>query len=48
MDYKELLEKYNVLLKENDRLSEENKRLKARIGEVRPVPDSVISNITTE
>jgi len=32
MDYKELLEKYNLLLDENIRLAEENNRLKAKLG----------------
>ena len=32
MDYKELLEKYNLLLNENIRLTEENNLLKAKLG----------------
>ncbi len=32
MQYKELLEKYNVLLSVNNRLTEENNRLKERLG----------------
>ena len=32
MDYKELLEKYNLLLNENIRLTEENNILKAKLG----------------
>ena len=48
MDYKELLEKYNILLSENNRLSEENKRLKAKLGETQLVPNSSISDIAAE
>ena len=32
MDYKELLEKYNLLLGEVNRLTEENSQLKAQLG----------------
>jgi len=32
MDYKELLEKYNLLLDENSRLMKENDRLKVQLG----------------
>lgn len=32
MDYKKLLEKYNILLEHVDRLTEENRRLKAKLG----------------
>ena len=32
MDYKELLEKYNLLLSESKRLIEENDRLKKLLG----------------
>ena len=32
MDYRELLEKYNLLLSENSRLIKENGRLKALLG----------------
>jgi len=32
MDYKELLEKYNLLLSENRRLIEENDKLRAQLG----------------
>jgi regulator of replication initiation timing len=32
MNYRELLEKYNLLLSENRRLIEENDRLKAQLG----------------
>ncbi|MBN2373634.1 hypothetical protein JXL19_07600 [bacterium] len=32
MDYKELLEKYHLLLNENSRLTEENSILKAKLG----------------
>jgi superfamily II DNA or RNA helicase len=40
MDYKELLEKYNILLEEKKRLSEENSQLKALLGlaELSPPP----------
>ncbi len=34
MDYQELRKKYNLLIKEADRLSEENNRLKAKLGEI--------------
>lgn len=36
MDYKELIEKYELLLSENDRLTEENNGLKARLGITNP------------
>ena len=32
MNYKKLHEKYNILLKEVDRLTKENRRLKAKLG----------------
>ena len=48
MDYKELLEKYNILLSENNRLSEENKRLKAKLGEIKSDPEIIINNIAAE
>ncbi len=32
MDYKELLEKYNLLLSENSRLIKENDKLKVQLG----------------
>ncbi|MBN1932985.1 MAG: hypothetical protein JW786_15385 [Desulfobacterales bacterium] len=32
MDYKKLLEKYNLLLSENSRLIKENNRLKVQLG----------------
>jgi len=39
MDYKELLEKYNLLLSENSRLIEENDWLKAQLGIAERKPD---------
>ena len=39
MDYKELLEKYNLLLSDHRRLIEENDRLKAHIGIAERKPD---------
>ncbi len=38
MDYKELLEKYNLLLIENSRLIKENDRLKVQIGVTKRKP----------
>jgi hypothetical protein len=38
MDYKELLEKYNILLEEKKRLSEENSQLKALLGPAKLSP----------
>lgn len=38
MEFKELLEKYDLLLNENIRLAEENSRLKARLGVTETVP----------
>jgi hypothetical protein len=32
MDYRKLLEKYNILLEQVDRLTKENRRLKAELG----------------
>ena len=37
MNYQELLEKYNLLKKELNRLSEENSRLKAKLGEIQSI-----------
>lgn len=43
MDYKKLLEKYNILLSEVDRLTEENTRLKFQLGLTKsePSPNSI-------
>lgn len=49
MDYKELLEKYNILSGEVDRLTKENNRLKAQLGltKLEPSP-TIIPIIITE
>jgi len=49
MDYKELLEKYNILLEEIDRLTKENSQLKAQRGLARSeLPPNTTSAIITE
>ncbi len=49
MDYRELLEKYNLLLSENRRLIEENDRLKMQLGKAERRPDeNQIAKPTTE
>jgi len=49
MDYKDLLEKYNLLLNENNRLIEENNRLKAKLGITQSDPsNNGITKITAE
>lgn len=49
MDYRELLEKYNLLLSENRRLIKENARLKAQIGITKRKPsENRIVESTTE
>ena len=45
MNYQELLEKYNLLVKEFDRLSEENNKLKAKLIEFQS--DSKANNVDT-
>lgn len=49
MDYRELLEKYNLLLSENSRLIKENSRLKAQLGITERKPsENRIAELTTE
>ena len=49
MDYRELLEKYNLLLGENRRLIKENDRLKVQLGITERKPDeNLITELTTE
>ena len=49
MDYRELLEKYNLLLSKNSRLVKENDRLKAQLGTTKHKPsESQIIETTTE
>jgi len=49
MDYKEFLEKYNLLLSENSRLLKENSRLKAQLGITKHKPSAnPIAESTTE
>jgi len=49
MNYKELLEKHNLLLSENNRLIEENNRLKAQLGITRSESSkNSIPKISTE
>lgn len=49
MDYRDLLEKYNLLLGENRRLIEENDRLKVQLGIADRRPDeNRISGPTAE
>ena len=49
MDYRELLEKYNLLLSENTRLIKENGRLKALLGTTKPKPsENAMPKFTTE
>ena len=49
MDYRELLEKYNLLLSENTRLIKENGRLKALLGITKREPsENRIVSSTTE
>ena len=49
MDYRELLEKYNLLLSENSRLIKENGRLKAQLGITKRKPsENRIVESTTE
>jgi hypothetical protein len=45
MNYRGLLEKYNLLVKEVDRLSEENRRLKAELGEIQTDIDTCKNDI---
>jgi len=48
MDYKELLEKYNLLLSENKRLIEENDRLKKQLGIAKyTLPENRLTELTT-
>lgn len=49
MDYRELLEKYNLLLSENSRLIKENGRLKALLGITKHKPsENAMLKSTTE
>ena len=49
MGYNELLEKYNLLLDENDRLIKENRDLKAQLGLTKPeLSKNIASAIKTE
>jgi hypothetical protein len=49
MDYKELLEKYNLLLDENSRLMKENDRLKVQLGISKCIPsENRIAESTTD
>lgn len=49
MNYRELLEKYNLLLSENSRLTKENGRLKAQLGITKRKPsENGIAQSTTE
>jgi hypothetical protein len=49
MDYKELLEKYNLLLSENSRLMKENDRLKVQLGITNCMPsENRIAESTTD
>ncbi|MGD8520051.1 MAG: DEAD/DEAH box helicase family protein [Desulfobacterales bacterium] len=49
MDYRELLEKYNLLLSENKRLMKENARLKVQLGITKCMPsENRIAESTTE
>jgi len=49
MDYKELIEKYNILLEEINRLTKENSQLKAQLGLTRSeLPRNTTSAIKTE
>jgi hypothetical protein len=41
MEYSELLEKYNILLDEVNRLSNENKKLKEQLGIKEPIPSNI-------
>ena len=48
MDYKKLLEKYNLLLSENKRLIEENDRLKKQLGIAKyTLPENRLTELTT-
>ncbi|MEA3332260.1 MAG: hypothetical protein U9Q58_01505 [Pseudomonadota bacterium] len=49
MDYYELLEKYDFLLDENNRLIKENSHLKTQLGLTKPeLPQNIVSAIKTE
>ncbi|RLC04079.1 MAG: helicase [Deltaproteobacteria bacterium] len=49
MDYRKLLEKYNLLLSENNRLIKENDKLKAQLGITKRMPsENPIAESTTE
>ena len=49
MDYRELFEKYNLLLSENKRLIKENDRLKVQLGITKCKPSEYrIAESTTE